>query len=184
MNISNGTLTNKRNFIEKYRRLMKNLYCSWKNEGNIYRVSEISKNVVYTASSYCNQLWIFYLSNRIFRKHLKVNIIQLTSVTFASIQFEKLHHKGIRLNNVCIQWVFTIINFSQNSAKYYSLCQLQKNNAKILKYFESDKILKSYLFNKKNSCAARGFKIIYLPLISKESRGAIRTIAFRTMSSI
>ena len=86
-----------------------------------------------------------YFSNRIFRKHVKVNIIQLISVTFASIQFEKLHHKEIRLNNVCIQWVFTITNFSQNSVKYYSLCQLQKNNARILEYFEfattSEKLL-------------------------------------------
>ena len=84
------------------------------------------KYVVYTASSYCNQLWIFYLSNGIFRKHLKVNIIQLTSVTFASIQFEKLHHKGIRLNNVSIQWVFSIIDFSQNSAKILQSMSIAK----------------------------------------------------------
>ena len=46
MKISNATVTSKQNFIEKYHRLMKNLYnqnCSRKNEGNINRVSEISK---------------------------------------------------------------------------------------------------------------------------------------------
>ena len=46
MKISNATVTSKQNFIEKYHRLMKSLYnqnCSWKNEGNINRVSEISK---------------------------------------------------------------------------------------------------------------------------------------------
>ena len=46
MKISNATVTSKQNFIEKYHRLMKNLYnqnCSCKNEGNINRVSEISK---------------------------------------------------------------------------------------------------------------------------------------------
>ena len=46
MKISNATVTSKQNFIEKYQRLIKNLYnqnCSWKNEGNINTVSEISK---------------------------------------------------------------------------------------------------------------------------------------------
>ena len=48
MKISNATITSKQNFMEKYheKSLMKNLYnqnCSWKNEGNISRVSEISK---------------------------------------------------------------------------------------------------------------------------------------------
>ena len=112
------------------------------NEGNINRVSEISKT--HSLHGF-NQQWIFHLLNKIFRKHLKVSIIQPISVTFASVQFEKLRHKGIRLNNVCIQWVFTIINFSQNLAKYYGVCQLQKNNPKILEYFEfatsSDKLL-------------------------------------------
>ena len=114
MKVSNATVTSKQNFIEKYNRLMKNLYnqnCSWKNEGNISRVSEISKMHIYTASSYCNQLWIFQLSNKMFRKHLKLYIIQAMSVTSASIRFEKLHHKEIRLNNVCVQWVFTITCF-------------------------------------------------------------------------
>ena len=84
MKISNVTVTSKQNFIEKYHRLMKNLYhqnCSSKNEGDINRVSEISKYIVYTASSYCNQLWIFHLSNKIFRKHLKLYIIQPISVS-------------------------------------------------------------------------------------------------------
>ena len=136
MDISNATVASKQNFIQQYYLLMKNLYnqnCLWKNEGNINRVSEISKT--HSLHGF-NQQWIFHLSNKIFRKHLKVSIIQPISVTFASVQFEKLHHKGIRLNNVCIQWVFTIINFSQNSAKYYGVCQLQKNNPKILEYFE------------------------------------------------
>ena len=46
MKTSNATVTSKQNFIEKYHRLMKNLYnqnCSLKNEGNINSVSEISK---------------------------------------------------------------------------------------------------------------------------------------------
>ena len=46
MKISNATVTSKQNFIEKYHRLMKNIYnqkYSGKNEGNINRVSEISK---------------------------------------------------------------------------------------------------------------------------------------------
>ena len=46
MKISNATVTSKQNFIEKYHRLTKNIYnqnCSEKNEGNINRVSEISK---------------------------------------------------------------------------------------------------------------------------------------------
>ena len=46
MKISNATVTSKQNFTEKYHRLIKNLYnqnCSLKNEGNISRVSEISK---------------------------------------------------------------------------------------------------------------------------------------------
>ena len=44
--MSNATVTSKQNFIEKYHRLMKNVYnrnCSRKNKGNINRVSEISK---------------------------------------------------------------------------------------------------------------------------------------------
>ena len=60
------------------------------------------------------------------------------------------------------------------------LCQLQENNPKILEYFEfatsSDKLL---IQQKKNSCVAGGFKMMYLPPISKELRDA-----FRTMSSI
>ena len=46
MKISNATVTSKQNFLEKYHRLMKNLYnqnCSGKNKGNINKVSEISK---------------------------------------------------------------------------------------------------------------------------------------------
>ena len=143
MNISNATVASKQNFIQQYYRLMKTLYnqhCLWKYKGNINRVSEISKT--HSLHGF-NQQWIFHLLNKIFRKHLKVSIIQPISVTFASVQFEKLRHKGIRLNNVCIQWVFTIINFSQNLAKYYGVCQLQKNNPKILEY-----LLTSYLFNK------------------------------------
>ena len=44
--ISNATVTSILNFIEKYHRLMKNLYnqnCSRKNEGNINRISQIYK---------------------------------------------------------------------------------------------------------------------------------------------
>ena len=40
MKISNATVTSKQNFIEKYHRLMKNLYnqnCSSKNKGNKYK---------------------------------------------------------------------------------------------------------------------------------------------------
>ena len=40
-------------------------------------------------------------------------------------------------------------------------------------------LLTSYSFNEKNSGVARVFKIMYLPPISKEPRGA-----FRTLSSI
>ena len=145
---ANKTVTSKQNFTEKYHRLMKNLYnqnCSWKNEGNINRVSEISKIHSLHGFFLLQPTWIFHLSNKTFRKHLKFNIIQPISVTFATVQFEKLHHKGISLNNVCVQWVFTIINFSQNSAKYCGVCQLQKNNSKILGYFEfatpSEKLL-------------------------------------------
>ena len=144
MKISNATVTSKQNFIEKYHRLMKNLYnqnCSWKNEGNINRVSEISK--IHSLHGFClfYQLWILHLSNKILCKRVKVNIIQPISVTSASTQFDKL--RG--LNNVYVQWVLTVINFLQNSAKYCGACQLQKNNSEILEYFEfatsSDKLL-------------------------------------------
>ena len=46
MKIPNAIVTNKQNFPEKYLPLTKNLYnqnCSRKNEGNINRISEISK---------------------------------------------------------------------------------------------------------------------------------------------
>ena len=45
-------------------------------------------------------------------------------------------------------------------------------------------LLTSYLFNKKNSDVAGGFKIMYLPLISEEPKDAFRTMALRNMSSI
>ena len=66
-----------------------------KHEGNINRVSEISK---------INTLHGFFLLQttvdispfeQIFRKHLKLYIIQQISITSASIRFEKLHHEGI-----------------------------------------------------------------------------------------
>ena len=49
MKISNATVSNKQNFIEKYHRLMKNLYnqhYSWKNEGNINRSQRYLKYIV------------------------------------------------------------------------------------------------------------------------------------------
>ena len=148
MNISNATVASKQNFIQQYYRLMKNLYnqnCLWKNEGNINRVSEISKTHSLHGFS---QQWIFHLSNKIFRKHLKVSIIQPISVTFASVQFEKLHHKGIRLNNVCIQWVFAISTFHkirQNITVYVNCKRIIQKFWSILNLLH---LLTSYLFNK------------------------------------
>ena len=69
------------------------------------------KYIVYKASFYFKQLWIFYLLNKIFRKQLKLYIIEPISTTSARIWFEKLHHKAICLNNICVQWVFTITYF-------------------------------------------------------------------------
>ena len=128
MKISNARVTSKQNVTEKYR-LMKNLdnqNCSWKNEVNINRVSEISK--IHCLDSFF--LLQLFVDLSLFEQNLQEAPQSWHHSTykcpFASIQFEKLHHKGIRLNNVCVQWVFTIINFSQNSAKYCGVCQLQK----------------------------------------------------------
>ena len=96
MKISNATVTNKQNFIEKYC-LMKNLYnqnCLWKNEGSINRVSQrYLKYIVYTAFSYCNQLDLSPL-NKTFRQYLKFYIIQPISVTYVSIWFKNCTIKG------------------------------------------------------------------------------------------
>ena len=78
MKISNVTVTSKQNFTEKYR-LMKNLHnqnCSWENKSNINRLSEISKIHSLHGFFLLQPIWIFHLSNKIFRKHLKLYIIQ------------------------------------------------------------------------------------------------------------
>ena len=80
-----------------------------KNEGNINRVSEISK--IHRLHGFFLLQPTVDLSTKIFRKHLKLYIIQPINVISASIWFKKLHHKGIRLHNVCVQWVFTITYF-------------------------------------------------------------------------
>ena len=110
-------VTSKQNFIENYYRLVKNLYnenCLWKNEVNVSRVSEISK----IHSLYGFTLLQPTLDPSSFEQHLQeapqtlqLLIIQPIRFTSASIWFEKLYHKGIRLNNVCVQWVFAIIYF-------------------------------------------------------------------------
>ena len=72
-----------------------------KNEGNINRVSEISK--IHRLHGFFLLQPTVDLSTKIFRKHLKLYIIQPINVISASIWFKKLHHKGIRLHNVCVQ---------------------------------------------------------------------------------
>ena len=84
MKISNTTVTSKQNFIEKYHRLMKNLYnqnCSWKNEGNINRVSEISKIDSLHGLFLLQTTVDLSPFEQIIRKHLKLYIIQPISVT-------------------------------------------------------------------------------------------------------
>ena len=74
----------------------------------------------------------------------------------------------------CSGPLFTV---PQTIASVFSkfVCQSQKHDPKILEYFE----FTTFLFNKKNSGVAGGFKIMYLTPISKEPRGV-----FRTLSSI
>ena len=74
------------------------------------------------------------------------------------------------------EWLFL---FSQNSAEYSGVCRSQKINQKFWSILNLLHLLTSYLFKKKSSGVAGGFKIMYLPPISKEPRGG-----FRTLSSI
>ena len=66
-----------------------------------------------------------------------------------------------------------------NCAKYCGVCQLQKNNPNVLEYFEFATSSDKLLIQQEKLGVAEGFKIMYLPSITKAPRGA-----FRTMSSI
>ena len=68
---------------------------------------------------------------------------------------------------LCSLFPEQLLLFSQISAKYFGVCHSQKNNPKILEYFE-------YTIN---SGVAGGFKIMYLLPISKEPRVALRTLS-------
>ena len=71
---------------------------------------------------------------------------------------------------------FSFNKFRQNIAVYVNCKRIIQKFWSILNLLH---LLTSYLFNKKNPGVAGGFKIMYLLSISKEPRGA-----FRTMSSI
>ena len=62
--------------------------------------------------------------------------------------------------------------FSQNS--YANRKRIIQKSWSILNLLH---LLTSYLFNKKNSGVAGGFKIMYLTPFSKEPRGVIRTLS-------
>ena len=72
-----------------------------------------------------------------------------------------------------------LLLFSKISAKYCGVYQLQKNNLKILEYFEFATTSDKLLLQQKYSGVAGGFKIMYPPPISEEPRDA-----FGIMSSI
>ena len=62
------------------------------------------------------------------------------------------------------QSIAVYVNYKRIIQKFWSILNLLH-------------LLTSYLFNKKNSGLAGGFKIVYLPSISNEPRGAFRTMA-------
>ena len=71
---------------------------------------------------------------------------------------------------------FSFHKIWQNIALYVNCKRIIQKFCSILNLLH---LLTSYLFNKKNSGVAGGFRIMYEPSISKEPRGA-----FRAMSSI
>ena len=71
---------------------------------------------------------------------------------------------------------FSFHKIQQNIAVYVSCKRIIQ---KFWSIFNLLHLLTNFLFNKKNSRVAGGFKIMYLPSISNEPTGA-----FRTMSSI
>ena len=58
---------------------------------------------------------------------------------------------GFIVQTHCSLFPERLLLIFQNSVEYSGVCQSQKNNPKILEYFEFTTSLASFLFNKKNS---------------------------------
>ena len=71
---------------------------------------------------------------------------------------------------------FSFHKIRKNIVVYINYKRIIQNFWSILNLLH---LLTSYLFNKKNSGLAGEFKIVYLPSISKEPRGAFRIMEFR-----
>ena len=115
MKISNATVTSKQNFIEKY---LYSQNCSWKNEGSINRVSEISKIHSLHGLSLLQTTVDLSPFEQIIRKHLNLYIIQPISVTsgfYWDVFFSPIIIMSFPLQGFYFFIIFFLVFFNQLS---------------------------------------------------------------------